>query len=237
MSHLILFLDKELIQHKISLYSLFYKIIIIDNQNDIYFHGTPTFLVFTENTKQKYNTKSATQAYIWSDENDYEKINKLTKNYLKVGNFAADVIVFDVDDTLITEKNNSDVVFCKDLELLCELKKANPSYLIGIWSHGTTNHIKYTKNLYNFTWDFILTRKEHYVGTKFAAYLLYCLNSMMGICSLNSAILIDDTKPPIIDYSTFIHIKTKKAFSFKSLYNQLSKIINNGSNKYNQEFK
>lgn len=123
-------------------------------------------------------------------------------------NLEASVIVFDIDDTVVDEQNKP---FADDLnESILKLRSIFD--YIGVWSHGTTNHIlpilKKLLTQYDVHFDFVITRDDC-IQNKSAAQILNIVNQKFDISQLSFSVLIDDTISNFAeDYDLFIHIKS-----------------------------
>lgn len=126
---------------------------------------------------------------------------------------SASVLVFDLDDTIIDEDGT---VFSDDLYPAINRLRSLFDF-IGIWSHGTTNHVfKYVEKIhekYNVSFDFVITREDE-VKNKPMGRVLEILNRKFGIGKIKLSCLVDDKKSSYEDdYSVFIHL-TRKPKSF-----------------------
>lgn len=147
-------------------------------------------------------------------DNDIETIFDFSRKFKT--KITASVLVFDLDDTIIDVNGK---LFANDLYPAIQSLRSIYTY-IGLWSHGTTNHVfKYIKKIYdtqNVKFDFIISRGD-YARNKSVAHVLNVLNEQFNVSRLNLSCLVDDKKSNFTeDYTVFVHLKTAPP-SFKDL--------------------
>lgn len=208
------------------------EIININNKNIseeiIYFRQKFTVLLVL-NDETKYNLNNIHKIFYINSENVNKKLQELNIYYQKFTgiNDISNVIVFDLDDTLIDENNNL-LYNIEDLNNgLLKLKKYFK--YIGIWSHGTSEHVIYNlkKNNLQDKFDFIMVRKNEYQNVKYSINIYNLLQKKFNIKSIKTIILVDDNKSNYIenDYSMFILIKELPNYTFLSLINYILKML------------
>lgn len=193
------------------------------------FDGKPSMLVVpihysidTEKFKNDQTTKISFNnlMYVGIDEYfnindiDYNTIYDLTERFKT--KLKASVLVFDLDDTIIDKECN---LFGDDLPEALNSLKGLYDY-IGIWSHGSTNHVfKNIKKIFmehNIKFDFVITRDDK-VYNKSVIHVLNILNKKFSISELTFSCLVDDKFSNYnYDYSLFVHL-TRNPENFTSM--------------------
>lgn len=162
-------------------------------------------------------------------------------------NFKKNVIVFDLDETLVyNQLNLAYPTLFNDLQKYRQLF----DYII-LWTHATTDYANEALATINpqyidenntpkpFKFDFIISRKSTNVDVfynKGLAYVLNELNKRDSLISINFAVLIDDKKYNFNnDYDLFVYL-AKQPIQHE-LYAKLFPIIESRYLEYNKLFK
>jgi hypothetical protein len=126
---------------------------------------------------------------------------RIAENYLKS---RTNVIVFDMDDTLIDKMTNP---FYKNIFNDLLQYKQYFDYVI-LWTHGTTPYLSEVK--LDFKFDLYMSRNNEESENKGLGAVLRELNKSHCVNSLDFCVLVDDGAFNFKDdYDLFLHVNTK----------------------------
>lgn len=197
--------------------------IFISNINNILIDGKWSVLIYfnentTERTAKQYRSclkKELCVLYIKCDKKNYTiQQTSITNNFTQYNNIttikAVNVLVFDMDDTLI---NKDDELIADKADFIYGFKKLRDIFnYIGIWSHGNNRHVEqcHRKELNDIHLDFVISRDANLneQGNKSLIRILRILNKNYNVGSINFSVLVDDNSLNFNnDYSLFIEVK------------------------------
>lgn len=140
------------------------------------------------------------------------------KNIKYMSGRRNDVIVFDMDETLI---DRDTVPYYKNIFKELELYRKYFKYII-LWTHGTTSYLSEID--LDFKFDLYISRNADDSENKGLGAILREMNVSYGISCLDFCVLVDDTISNYEnDYDVFVHVKRKP--SYGSFQNALNKIV------------
>jgi hypothetical protein len=161
------------------------------------------------------------------------KIKENADNYFRNNfQFPSNVIVFDMDETLITCDLN---LFYRDIFKDLQLYRSVFEFII-LWTHGTEDYLHETWSKFDteeFTFDMFMSRRVSIDRTDFNKGLgavLKQLNVKFGIQKLGFTTLVDDKESNFeSDYDVFVHITSPPTDGF---YQRLLPILKAHHDKY-----
>lgn len=161
------------------------------------------------------------------------KVKEIADNYFRDNfQFPSNVIVFDMDETLITRDKN---LFYQDIFKDLQLYRCIFDVII-LWTHGTEDYLHETWSNFDteeFTFDMFMSRRVSIDRTDFNKGLgavLKQLNVKFGIQKLGFTTLVDDNESNFeSDYDVFGHITSPPTDGF---YRRLLPILKTQYNKY-----
>lgn len=121
----------------------------------------------------------------------FNKIVKKVENFYAAGNYVANVVVFDLDETIIDEKNK--LLSPNMRELILNIIKQF-DYAV-LWSHGVERHVKGALERHNLDFWHKIMFKPHnisYCKNKSLGRVLLRLNEKYGVTGFDKSYLFDD---------------------------------------------
>jgi hypothetical protein len=139
----------------------------------------------------------------------YQVLDTLSRVYAsfrtpELASRRTNVIVFDMDDTLI---DKSTAPFYKNIFKDLKLYKEYFDYVV-LWTHGTTSYLSEVK--LDFKFDLYMSRNNEDSENKGLGAVLRELNKSHRVSKLDFCVLVDDgTYNFEGDYDLFVHVNTK----------------------------